>query len=156
MKMTKTAANVKILNMAKKTSEAIRNEFEDILNSAEDVIKKNVPARFVKASLNKLEKMLDAEGISVQFDKTTSREALRKTAAIKVTAKEINETLSVVAKAIVAEAEDVLEDADDVANKFINQFASKHQYEVESKLKNVIESKLSGEIECKFSRVASK
>jgi hypothetical protein len=153
--MNKVAQNKKILAAAEKIAMAIEMEAEEILEHAEAVIKEYVPAKHVKAALTAVEKALDKEGVEALFDKTVSREALRKTASMEVTAKEVSEVVAAVANAVVAEFEDVLEDADAVATAALKKVPESLKFEVESKLKNVVEKKMASKgIYFKMSRTA--
>lgn len=138
MKMV-VAQNKKVLAMANKMSKAIELEAEEILLHAEQVIKEFVPARFVKSALTKIEKALEKEGMEVVFDKTVTREALRKTAKVEVTAKEIYEVIDKVTAAVVAEMEDVLKDVDEVADETVAKFHKDLRLEAEAKLKSAVE-----------------
>jgi predicted ATP-dependent Lon-type protease len=157
--MKKTVAqNKKILSVAGKISKAIELEAEEILDHAEQVIKQYVPARYVKAALTKIEKKLEDEGIEALFDKTVSREALRKTASEQPTVKELNEVVNKVTAAIVAEMEDVLKDTDDViGEKIAGVTDMRKKAELEAKLKSVVEKKTASKgIYFKLARMAKK
>lgn len=155
--MDKVAQSKKILTLAHKMTKAVQAEVEEILEHAEVVVKQYVPARYVKAALTKIEKALDMEGIEVKFDKAVTREELRTTAKVDVTASEVNEVVAEVAKAVVAELEDVLKDADEVAGEVIATFDMRNRFEVESKLKGVVEKKLAAKgVYIRLSRTAKK
>lgn len=134
--------NKKILMAANKIAMAIEAELEEILEHAEVVVKDFVPARHVKATLVKIEKALENEGVEALFDKTVSREALRKTASEEVDSKEIEEVVEALVKAIVEEVEDVLNDTDDIADETVTGLGEDDIFEVESKLKGILEKKL--------------
>lgn len=152
--MDRVAQNKKVLASASTIARAIEAETEEILDHAEAVIKSYIPARYVKAALNKMEKMLDKEGIEAAFDKAITREALRKTASTQVEARELHETIAAVVNAVVAELESVLKDADVVANETVAKFDARSRFEVESKLKAVMEKKMASKgVYCKFARV---
>ena len=151
--MDRVAQNKKVLAMADKIAKAIEAETEEILEHAELAVRKYIPARYVKAALVKIEKLLDQEGIEAMFDKAVTRESLRKTASTNVNAQELHETLDMITKAIVAEVESTLKDAEIVANETVNKFSVQERCEVESKLKNVLEKKMASKgIYCKFAR----
>lgn len=155
----KVAQNKKILVAADKIARAIELEAEEILEHGEAVVKEYIPAKYVKAALTSIEKMLDKEGIEALFDKTVSREALRKTAqeAKEVTAQEVNEAVTKIAETIVAEFEDMLEDADEVTTAALKKVPESAKFEVESKLKNVVEKKMASKgVYFRMSRVAKK
>lgn len=137
--MKKLSNNKKVLNMSNKIAKAIELEAEEILKDAEDVVKKYVPARKVKATLLKIEKALDKEGIESLFDKTVKREALRRTANEEVSEQEIEELVEAIVEAVVDELEDVLKDADEVCDEQVASFKGEDDFEVESKLKNSLE-----------------
>lgn len=134
--------NKKILMAANKIALAVEEEMEEILDHAEQVVKNFVPAKYVKATLNKIEKALDAEGMEVLFDKTVTREALRKTASEKVSSKEIDEVVKALIEAIVDEVEEMLEDTDKVSDETIESFGDEDGFESEAKLKSLLEKKL--------------
>lgn len=153
--MDRIAQNKKVLAMANTISKAIEAETEEVLEHAEAVVRKYIPARYVKAALTKIEQMLNKEGVEAMFEKTITREALRKTASVKVDARELHETIAAIVNAIVAETEDTLKDAESVANDAVNKFAASERFEVESKLKSVMEKKMASKgIYCKFARKA--
>lgn len=155
--MNKVAQSKKILTLAHKMSKTIQSEVEEILEHTEMVVKQYIPSRYVKAALTKIEKALDNEGIEVKFDKTVSREELRATAKVEVTANEVNEVIAHLVKSVVAELEDVLKDADEVADEVVGKFDVNNRFEVESKLKGVVERKLFAMgVYAKFSRTAKK
>lgn len=133
--------NKKILMAANKIAMAIEAELEEILEHTEAVVKDFVPARYVKATLTKMEKAIENEGVEALFDKTVSREALRKTASEEASEEEINEAIAEIVKAFVNEVEDVLKDTDEVADETVTNLED-DAYEVESKLKGIIEKKL--------------
>ena len=133
--------NKKILMAANKIAMAIESELEEILEHTEVVVKDFIPARHVKATLTKMEKAIENEGVESLFDKTVSREALRKTASEEVSEDEINEAITEIVKAFVEEVEDVLKDTDDVSDETIVSCGG-DAFEVESKLKGIIEKKL--------------
>lgn len=150
--MKKLANNKLVFKQAKDISKCIEAEIEEVLEHAEEVITKNVPARHVKASLLKIEKMLEAEGISCAFDKRVTREALRKTASEEVDSKELEELIEVIVKAVVEEIEEVLEDADEVCADFT--IDEEDPFEIENKLKSSIEKTCANNgVKIKLSRV---
>ena len=152
--MEKTAKNMKIIAAASKIAKALEDETEAILNDAEEVVQKHIPARYVKAALKKIEEALDENGIEACFEKKVSKEALKKTASVNYSAKELHEALDKIAEATVAEFEDMLADGDEVATRAVKRFASAEQPEVESKLKSMIEKRMHKlGVYCKFSRV---
>lgn len=139
--------------MSDKIAKAIELEFEEILADAEDVVKTYVPARKVKAVLTKIEAALEAEGIEALFDKKVTREALRKTAAEEVTDKELKEFVEQITKAIIDEAEEVLKDADEVADETVETTEKAAKFEMEAKVKSMLEKKMASKgIYCKFAR----
>ena len=140
--MNKVARNQKLLALAHKFTKSIEAEAEEILEHAEVAIKQYIPARYQKAALTKLESLLETEGVEAEFDKTVSREDLRKTASTKVAAKDLHDTINKIAQAVVAEFEDSLEDVDSVAKQVVSKYRPSLRLEVEAKLKGVIEKKL--------------
>lgn len=152
--MTKTAKNQKILNAAKKITLAMEAEAEDILRETEDLVKSYFPARYVKAALTEIEKGFDREGLQVAFQKKVSPELRRKTASIQATGKEMRETINKIVTAAVGEFEDMLADANEVANRVLTRFAAAERPEVEAKLKNLVEQRMRNcGIFCQFDRV---
>lgn len=140
--MNKVARNQKLLALAHKFTKSIEDEAEEILEHAEVAIKQYIPARYQKAALTKLESLLETEGIEAEFDKTVSREDLRKTASTKVAAKDLHDTINKIAQAVVAEFEASLKDVDSVAKEVVSKYRPSLRLEVEAKLKGVIEKKL--------------
>ena len=152
--MEKKKKNMKIIAAASKIAKALEDETEAILQDAEEVVQKHIPARYVKAALKKIEEELDENGIEASFDKSVSRDALKKTASVNYSAKELHEALDKIAEATIAEFEDMLADGDEVATRAVKRFASAEQPEVESKLKSMIEKRMHKlGVYCKFSRV---
>jgi hypothetical protein len=155
--MDKVAQSKKILTLAHKMTKAVEAEVEEILEHAEAVVKEYVPARYHKAALTKIEKVLDNEGIEAKFDKAVTREQLRATAKVEVEGSEVNEVVTHIANAVVAELEDILKDADEVADEVVAKCDLRNRFEVESKLKGVVEKKLAAKgVYVKFSRTAKK
>lgn len=152
--MTKVALNQKIINAAKAITTAMEAETEEILKDAEDTVKQFFPAKYAKAALKEVEKALDDNGVEVQFQKEISRELRQKTASIEATPKELREAIKHVSKATVDEFEDMLADANEVANRVLTRFAAADRPEIEAKLKNLIENRMrSCGIFCAFDRV---
>lgn len=152
--MTKVALNQKIINAAKAITTAMEAETEEILKDAEDAVKNYFPAKYAKAALVEVEKELDNHGVQAQFEKEISRELRTKTASIQASPKELRETIKTVSKATVDEFEDMLADANEVANRVLTRFAAKDRPEIEAKLKNIIENRMrSIGIFCAFDRV---
>lgn len=137
--MMKLAQKTKIASFSTKVANAIEEEIEEVLLHAEEVVKKYVPANKVKSSLKKIESSLEEEGIEVEFDKTVSREALRKSAKDETPVEEIEELVEEIVKAVVDELEEVLADADEVCNEEVEAFDSEDAFEVESRLKHGLE-----------------
>lgn len=152
--MTKTAKNQKIITFASKVTQAMEAEAQDILCNAEELVKEYFPAKYVKAALTEVEKALDNDGIEAAFQKDVTKEMRKKTASLEATGKEMREAISHIAKATVAEFEDMLADANEVVNTALTRFASAERPEVEAKLKNIIEGRMHHcGIYCKFDRV---
>lgn len=152
--MKKLANNKKVLNRSLKIAKAIELEAEEILLHTEELVKSYVPARKVKATLLKVEKALENEGVESLFDKKVTREALRKTASEEVTDEEIDELVDAIVKAVVEELEEVLEDADEVCGDCVDGFKGECEFEVESKLKTAIEKSMARKgINFKLARV---
>lgn len=152
--MTKVALNQKIINAAKAITSAMENEAEEILKDTEDAVKGYFPAKYAKAALRAVEKELDNNGLEVTFQKELSKELRAKTASIQATPKELHETIKTISKAAVDEFEDMLADANEVANRVLTRFAAKNRPEIEAKLKNIIENRMrSCGIFCAFDRV---
>jgi signal recognition particle GTPase len=133
-------SNVLSQRLAKK----LDMRMEKILFDAEELVKKYFPARYVSASLTKLQKQLISEGVSCTFDKSVTKEAIKKTAKSDITSDECDEAIKKIAETVVAETEDTLEACD----KAIKNLAKKHfphnristahvmRKHVESKMKN--------------------
>ena len=152
--MTKVALNQKIINAAKAITTAMEAETEEILKDAEDAVKNYFPAKYAKAALTEVEKELDNNGLQVAFQKDISKELRAKTASIQASSKELHETVKIISKATVDEFEDMLADANEVANRVLTRFAAKDRPEIEAKLKNIIENRMrSIGIFCAFDRV---
>lgn len=155
-----SAMNSKIIGFSDKLTRAIIAEVEEVLEDAENVVKEHTPARLVRKTLASIEAKLDNEGIEVAFDKTVTREALKKTASEDASEDELEELASVIAEAIVDELEDILEDADSVMDaEQTTSLASEEDdaFEIESKLKSIVERKLSAKgIYTRFQRSAKK
>lgn len=137
--MIKLANNKKIIDFSKRVASAMEMETEEILLHSEEVVKKYVPAKKVKATLLKIEKSLEKEGIEALFDKSVTREAIRKTASEEVSETEIDELVEEIVKAVVEELEDVLEDADELCDEKVAEFDDEEGYDVECKLKDGLE-----------------
>lgn len=138
--------NKKLLVSAKRVSSALEEEVEEILEHAEEVIKTTVPGIYVKASLVKLENILEKEGIEAKFDTRITRDYLRKTSSYKYDDDVLDEFIDLVANATVDELEDVLKDTDEYVDEYVNENIAKFQndgFEVEAKIKNIIEKELS-------------
>lgn len=152
--MTKTAKNQKIINAAQKIAMAIEAETEEILNESENLIKSYFPARYAKAALVKVEEGLDQNGLQVEFKKEISPALRRKTASVQASGREMHEAIAKVVDATVGEMEDMLADANEVANRVLTRFAASERPEVEAKLKNLIENRMRNiGIFCQFDRV---
>ena len=152
--MTKVALNQKIINAAKTITSAMEAESEEILKDTEDAVKQYFPAKYAKAALVEVEKELDNHGIEAKFEKNIPRELRIKTASIQASPRELRDTIKTVAKAAVDEFEDMLADANEVANRVLTRFAAKDRPEIEAKLKNIIENRMrSCGIFCSFDRV---
>lgn len=155
-----SAMNSRIINFSNDLTKGIVAEVEETLEDAETVVKEHTPARFVRKTLAAIEKQLEDEGIEVEFDKTVTREALKKTASEEVTDGEVEELAKVIAEAIVDELEDILEDADiimDEEQKSTLASEEDDMMEVESKLKSIVERKLQAKgIYARFQRTATK
>lgn len=158
-KASVSTINAEILKVAEQISKAIELETNEILEDAETVVKKFVPARLVKRTLAKLEEKVENEGVEALFEKAVTREALKRTAADEATDAELDEVINEIVKAIVEELEDVLKDADEVADEEVTKMADDlgaDTVEVEAKLKGVLERKLHAKgIYSRFARTAS-
>lgn len=145
MKRSKLAT---ILKKAEIISKAIEAETEEILEDAEKAVKETVPACSQVAALAAIEKKLEKEGIEVLFQKAVSKEAMAKTAADALDAKELEKLVDKIADAVVEELEDVLKDADDVCDEEVEKLGDDEDAgdfsEVEGKLKGILEKKLAG------------
>ena len=142
--MNKVAQNKKIIMAAKVMAKAVREEVEDILKDTEECVKKYIPARYVKASLEEVEKQLSESGIEAAFDKKIKKSAFKATASQKPTGREIRETLNKVAAAAIAEVEEALKETEDAANVIAKKLGktANNMDEVEEKLKSIVEKHL--------------
>lgn len=153
--MNKLAQNKKIISLASKIADAVKDDTEALLSDLEATVKKYVPARFVKSVLNKLEASLADNGVEAMFDKSVTRAQIRSTASCESTQEELKEATKTFAKAFVAEMEDTLKQADEACDEVIKRVASKeNETEVELKLKSMVENRLAMNygIYCKFGR----
>lgn len=159
-KASVSTINAEILKVAEQISKAIELEANEILEDAETVVKKFVPARLVKRTLAKLEEKVENEGVEALFEKSVTREALKATASDAATDAELDEVIDEIVKAIIEELEDVLKDADEVADEEVQKIAEElgtDSVEVEAKLKGVLERKLHAKgIYSRFARTATK
>lgn len=108
--------------LAKRLAERLDNRMERILLDAENLVKATFPAKFVSASLTKLQKELITNGISCTFDKRVTKEAIKKTASTDITEDECTEAIQKIAKAVIGLTEDTL----DACDKAIKQLSKKH------------------------------
>lgn len=129
--------------LASRISKKLDENMEKILMDSEDLVKQHFPARFVSASLTKLQKLLKAEGISCNFDKKITRSALRKTANLEVTDEQCDEALKVIAKAIVDETEDTLDKCNTAIESIASRRFEKAPKTAARKIKSHVEKKLS-------------
>lgn len=153
--MNKLTQNKKIISLASKIADAVKDDTEALLSDLEATVKKYVPARFVKSVLNKLEASLADNGVEAMFDKSVTRAQIRSTASCESTQEELKEATKTFAKAFVAEMEDTLKQADEACDEVIKRVASKeNETEVELKLKSMVENRLAMNygIYCKFGR----
>ena len=153
--MNKLAQNKKIISLASKIADEVKDETESLLSDLESTVKKYVPARFVKSVLNKLEASLSDNGVDATFDKSVTRSQIRSTASVESSQEELKEATATFAKAFVAEMEDTLKQADEACDEVIKRVASKeNETEVELKLKGMVENRLAMNygIYCKFAR----
>lgn len=159
-KASVSTINAEILKVAEQISKAIELETNEVLEDAETVVKKFVPARLVKRTLATLEEKVEGEGVEALFDKAVTREALKRTATEEASDKELQEVVEEIVNAIVEELEEVLKDADEVADEEVQKIADElgaDVTEVEAKLKGVLERKLHAKgIYSRFARTATK
>lgn len=156
-KMASDELNKRIVQLATKVAKAVELECEEVLDDAEKVARRYVPARALKAALSSMEAKLDVEGLKgIKFDTSVTRADLRRTAADEVSHKELEDAVKSFVEAIVDELEDVLEDADDVMGDEAAGLADDSGadvVEIEAKLKSVVERKLTARgINTRFSR----
>ncbi|MNV36300.1 hypothetical protein D3C71_1277720 [compost metagenome] len=155
-----SAMNSRIINFSDKLTKAIVAEVEEILEDAENVVKEFAPSRFVRKTLASIEAKLENEGIEVEFEKSVTREALKRTASEEANEDELEELAKVIAEAVVDELEEVLEDADGIMDEERGTTLSAEEddtLEVESKLKSIVERKLHAKgVYVRFQRTAKK
>lgn len=108
--------------LATRLASKLDSRMEKILADAEELVKEYFPAKYVSASLTKLQKKLISEGISCRFDKTVTKEAITASKNSDITEKECNEAIEKIAQAVVDETEETLEACD----KAIKSLAKKH------------------------------
>jgi hypothetical protein len=114
----------KINVVSDKIAAKLDEQVERILLDAETVVKKHFPAKYVSASLTKLQKLLFKEGVQCTFSKKISREAILKTANSKITIAECDEAVKVICAAVVDEIEKSLE----LCEQGIKTIASKKDF----------------------------
>jgi hypothetical protein len=102
----------KVNVLAAKFSKRLTDVVDKALVEAETLVKQNVPARFVSASLTNLRKQLMTSGIHARFDRRVTRAALRASANDECTKAQCDEAIGEIAKAVVAEVEEVLDQCD--------------------------------------------
>lgn len=108
--------------LAKRLAERLDARMERILLDAEKLIKASIPAKFVSASLTKLQKELITNGISCTFDKRVAKSDIKKTASTDITEDECNDAVKKIAQAVIGLTEDTL----DACDKAIKQLSKKH------------------------------
>jgi len=111
-KTIRTANTQKIDKIASRIQEKLEERVEKILSDAEQVVKQEFPAKYVSASLTKLQNILYKEGIECNFDSTVTRQAIRKTANSDITKDECDEAICEIAKAVVDETEASIDQCD--------------------------------------------
>ena len=116
-------ANVLATRLAAKLDERM----EKILADAEELVKEYFPAKYVSASLTKLQKNLISNGISCRFDKTVTKEALASTDKADITEDECTEAIEKIAQAVVDETEETLELCDTAIRNLAKKHFPKHR-----------------------------
>lgn len=156
-KTKRTAANAVIITLASDVSAAVVEETEEILEDAEDAVKKLVPSHLASKALKLLEDELEEEGIEASFDKV---ESLSKTAGEEedLDEEELKDVIKKIAEAVVEEMEDVLAEADETMDSERETLANEEEmFETEAKLKAMVERKLHAKgIYTRFARTAKK
>ena len=111
-KTVRTANTEKIAKIASRVQAKLEERVEKILADAEQLVKQEFPAKYVSASLTKLQNVLFKEGIECNFDATLTRQAIRKTANSDITKDECDEAINEIAKAVVDETEASIDQCD--------------------------------------------
>lgn len=101
-----TANTKKVAAISTRINQKMLERIEKILGDAEELVKKEFPAKFVSASLTRLQNKLYKEGIECEFDPTVTRQAIRKTANSDITKDECDEAIDKIAEAVVEETEE--------------------------------------------------
>jgi len=104
-KNIRTANTEKIAKIASRIQAKLNDHVEKILADAEEIVKQEFPAKYVSASLTKLQNILYKEGIECNFDSTVTRRDIRKTANSDITKEECDEAIQKIAEAVVDETE---------------------------------------------------
>lgn len=108
--------------LADRFAKKLDARMEKILLDAETLVKQYFPAKYVSASLTRLQKNLLQEGISSRFDKRVSKQARIKTAKSDITPDECKEAIEKITKATVDATEETL----DACHSAIRNVAKKH------------------------------
>lgn len=137
--------------LAKRLADKLDLRMEKILADAEKLVKKYFPARYVSASLTKLQKQLIGEGISCTFDKSVTKEAIKKTAKSDITAEECDEAIQKIAQTVVAETEDTLDACDKAIKNLAKKHFPKNRISTAHVIRKTIEQKMqSTGLHCRF------
>ena len=115
---------------------------EKILLDAERLVKDHVPARFVSASLTRLQKQLIAQGIGCKFDKRVSKEAIKRTANTDVTIDDCNEAIDKIAEIVVGLTEETLDDCDNCIHRLAKKHFVDHRVSTIKAMRNTVETKM--------------
>lgn len=124
----KVTANIELPNqkkidaLAQRIASRIEARMERILADTEEVIKDNVPTRYVGQALRKMTASLNKEGIGAQWDYKLTRAQRAKTAGMECGSGDVDEACSEITKAVTDETEELLAKADDTVQKM----AAKH------------------------------
>jgi len=137
-KLIAKQTNVLATRLAKK----LDDRMEKILFDAEETVKTYFPAKYVSASLTKLQKLLIAEGISCKFDKRVTKEAIKKTANTDITTDECNEAIKKVAQTVVSLTEETLDACDSSIKKLAKKHFASHRISTAHAMRKFVEEKM--------------
>ena len=128
--------------LADRFAKKLDTRMEKILMDAEQLVKEYFPAKYVSASLTRLQKELINEGISCRFDKTVSKTARIKTAKSDITPDECKEAIDKIAKATVDATEETLDACHSAIRNVAKNHFPKHRISSTHSICKQIEAKM--------------